>query len=334
MTIGCRETVARSVALAPALLLALVVLAAPATLRAGSEDCATAASPIVPNRSLTGERLGVAFGGGGAKAAYEAGLALALAERRVAPAAVAGTSSGALNAVMVALGDTERLAQLWRSIRREDVFGYRAGTVFGGLLPGWLWLSVLRDARSVLDPAPLRQTLERELDLDRLRTAPTRVLVLTADLLTGRSRAFDNATLTVDALIASATVPGLFPPVALDGALLVDGGIVQRAPTLELLDTHPLDRLLVVVGYESQPLARSTVQAVLERALEIALSREILRDVELARLRHPRVPIHVVRPTEPLDTRPLEFDGERLGRLVDLGRRDGLACLGALGYGP
>jgi NTE family protein len=186
----------------------------------------------------------------------------------------------------------------------------------------------------VFDPAPLRQTLERELDLDRLRTAPTRVLVLTADLLTGRSRAFDNATLTVDALIASATVPGLFPPVALDGALLVDGGIVQRAPTLELLDTHLLDRLLVVVGYESRPPARSTVQAVLERALEIALSREILRDVELARFRHPWVPIHVVRPTEPPDTRPLEFDGERLGRLVDFGRRDGLACLGALGYGP
>jgi hypothetical protein len=100
LTIGCRETLRRSVAWAPALLLALVVLTAPTTLRAGSEDCATAASPTFPNRSLTGERLGVVFGGGGAKAAYEAGLALA------------GTSSGALNAVMVALGDAARLAQL------------------------------------------------------------------------------------------------------------------------------------------------------------------------------------------------------------------------------
>jgi NTE family protein len=282
--------------------------------------------------NVRGERLGVVFGGGGAKAAYEAGLALALAERRIAPAAVAGTSSGAFNAVMVALGEAERLAALWRSIRREDVYGHRAVTVFGGLLPGWLWLSVLQNARSALDPAPLRATLGRALDLDRLRGAPTRVLVLAADLVTGESRAFDNATLTVDALIASATVPGLFPPVALDGALLVDGGIVQRAPTLELLDVHPLDRVLVALAYGSRPPARATVQEAVERALDIALSREILRDVELARLKHVHTQIAVIRPTEPLDTRPLDFDGERLGRLVDLGRRDGLRCLDAMGY--
>jgi NTE family protein len=280
-----------------------------------------------------GGRLGVVFSGGGAKAAYEAGLALALQERGVVPAAVAGTSSGALSAAMLAAGEADRLAALWRTIRREDVFRYRPGTVLSGLLPGWLTLGVLKDARALLDPAPLRRTIERELDLSRVRASSVRLLVLATDLVSGEPRRFDNASLTVEALMASATVPGLFPVVAYEGGLLVDGGVIQRAPTLELAETHPLDRLLVVLGYEGEPPAEPTLQPVLERAFEIALAREILRDVELARLRHPDLDVRVVRPSAPLRHRPLDFDGERLGRLVDLGRRDGQACLAALGYG-
>jgi NTE family protein len=284
------------------------------------------------SRESAGLRVGVVFSGGGAKAAYEAGVALGLHERGVVPAAVAGTSSGALNAVLVATGEVERLAGLWRNLRRDDVFSYPAATVFGGLLPGWLGLAYLRQARAVLDPTPLRRTIERHLDLGRLRAAPVRLLVLAADLVSGEARRFDNESLTVEALMASATIPAVFPAVPYGGGVLVDGGIVQRAPTLELLDAHPLDRLLVVLGYESQRLAGDTVQPLLERAFEIALAREILRDVELAGFRHPGVEIRVLRPSEPLALRPFDFDGERLGRLVDLGRRDGLACLEALGY--
>jgi len=277
-------------------------------------------------------RLGVVFSGGGSKAAYEAGVALALQDRGIVPAAVAGTSSGALTAVVVAAGDAERSAALWRSVRREDVWEYRPATILGGLLPGWLALPYFRSAKSVLDPTPLRQTIGRHVDLARVRASSVRLLILAADLLSGQPRRFDNATVSVDALMASVTVPGLFPAVSLDGALLVDGGIVQRAPTLELLDAHAVDRLLVVLAYESEPPREPTVQAVLERALELALSREILRDVELARLRHPLVDIQIVRPSQPLQVRPFDFDGERLGRLVDLGRADGLLCLDALGY--
>jgi NTE family protein len=283
-------------------------------------------------RDPAGLRLGLVFSGGGAKAAYEAGVGLALHERRVAPAAVAGTSSGALNAVMVAAGETERLAALWRTLRREDVFRYPAATVAGGLLPGWLAPWYFRDQRAVLDPTPLRRTIERHLDLARVRDSPVRLLILAADLVAGVPRRFDNRSVTVDALMASATVPGLFPAVVAEDGVLVDGGIVQRAPTLELLAAEPLDRLLVVLGYGDDPLGEPTIQPILERAFELALGREILRDVELARFRHPGVEIRVLQPSEPLRLRPLDFDGRRLGQLVDLGRRDGLACLEALGY--
>jgi len=279
-----------------------------------------------------GARLGVVFAGGGAKAAYEAGLGLALRERGIVPTAVGGTSAGAISAVLVATGEADRLAELWRTIRREDVYAYRAPAVLGGLLPGWFSLQVLAGARGLLDPAPLRATLARHIDLERVRSAPVALLVVATDLVLGGPRRFDNASLTFDALIASATVPGLFPAVSVEGDLLVDGGVIQRAPLLELLAAHPLDRLLVVAPYASESPRDATLQSVLERAMELALTREIARDVELARLRHPRVDVQVLAPSLPLRVRPLDFDGPRLAGLIELGRADGRQCLATLGY--
>jgi NTE family protein len=279
-----------------------------------------------------GDRLGVVFAGGGAKAAYEAGLGLALQERGIVPTAIGGTSAGAISAILVATGEAERLAELWRTIRREDVFAYRAPAVFGGLLPGWLGLRVLVGSQGLLDPAPLRATLGRHIDLGRVRSSRVAVLILATDLVSGAAQRFDNASLTLDALVASATVPGLFPAVAVNGRLLVDGGVVQRAPVLELLGAHALDRLLVVAAYASEPPRNGALQSVVERAMELALIREIERDVELARLRHPTVDVEVLMPSVPLRVRPLDFDGSRLAGLIDLGRSDGRRCLATLGY--
>jgi NTE family protein len=279
-----------------------------------------------------GDRLGVVFAGGGAKAAYEAGLGLALQERGIVPTAIGGTSAGAISAILVATGEAERLAELWRTIRREDVFAYRAPAVFGGLLPGWLGLRVLVGSQGLLDPAPLRATLGRHIDLGRVRSSRVAVLILATDLVSGAAQRFDNASLTLDALVASATVPGLFPAVAVNGRLLVDGGVVQRAPVLELLGAHALDRLLVVAAYASEPPRNGALQSVVERAMELALIREIERDVELARLRHPTVDVEVLMPSAPLRVRPLDFDGSRLAGLIDLGLSDGRRCLATLGY--
>jgi NTE family protein len=284
------------------------------------------------DRDPASQRLGVVFAGGGAKAAYEAGLGLELQERGIVPVAIAGSSAGAINAALLAAGEARRLVELWRTIRREDVYAYRAPAVLGGVLPGFLGVQVLAGSRGLLDPGPLRATLSRHVDLGRIRSAPVAVLVLATDLVSGTVQRFDNATLTLDALVASATVPGLFPPVAMGDQLLVDGGVVQRAPVLELLAAHPVDRLLVVAAYRSDAPRAATLQPVLERAVELMLTREIERDVELARRRHPRVDVQVLTPSMPLRVRPLDFDGARLGPLVELGRADGRRCLEALGY--
>src|SRR6478609_763271 len=130
--------------------------------------------------------------GGGAKGAYEAGVAVRL---------VAGSSAGALNAAMIAAGQTERLAALWRGLRRDRVYALRTRVLFAGLLPGWLTLLALDRAGSLFDPAPLRELIDATLDLDRVRVAPVRLLVVTSDLARREARVFDNRTVTRDVLL-------------------------------------------------------------------------------------------------------------------------------------
>lgn len=269
------------------------------------------------------------FSGGGAKGAWEAGVALALTEAGVPIAVAAGSSAGALNATMLADGRMDRLEATWRALSRDRVYTLRPGVAFAGLLPGWLAAMAVGRADSLLDPAPLRTMLEHSLDLARIRASNVRLVVVATDLVRRESRVFDNATLTIDALMGAAAVPGLFPPVDVGGDRLVDGGIVGRAPVLEALARVPTPRALVLVSYATAERGRppTSVRPAIEEAFETAMVHQIRRDAELARLRHPGVDVQVLTPSEPLDLRPLDFEPDALARALDRGRADGRACV-------
>jgi NTE family protein len=297
--------------------------------------CAPSAARAECTRSPAGLDVptAVILSGGGAKGAYEAGVIAVLAERRVPLRIAAGSSAGALSAAMLVAGRADRLEAMWRSIRREQVYSIRAPVFLAGLLPGWLTLLALNGSSSLLDPQPLRELISTSLDLERVRSSPVRLLVTATDLVRRETLAFDNQTVTVDALMAAAAVPGAFPPVEVDGAVLVDGGLTSRAPVIEALRATPVGRALVVVSYAagepSAPL--TTMRRALDAAVETAMVHQIRRDIELARLTHPDVDVQVLAPSAPLRVRPLEFDPEGLARIIDLGRADASDCLRAWG---
>jgi NTE family protein len=311
--------------------LAVVVMLAASLLRPAAASPQCVASSLGPEAATA-----LVFSGGGAKGAYEAGVALALAERGVAVRVAAGSSAGALNAAALADGRLDRLEALWRGVSREQVYALRPGVFFAGLLPGWLTLLALDEAGSLLDARPLRALIAGAVDLDRVRVSPVALRVVATDLERRTARVFDNRTLTVDALVAASAVPGLFPPVTVDGALLVDGGIIARAPVLEALDgSVPLARVVVVQSYAAAERGQppSSVRGLLEEAFETAMVHQIRRDVELARLKHPAVEVQLLAPSTPLFLRPLDFDAATLGRALDQGRADALACIGRWGAG-
>ena len=270
--------------------------------------------------------------GGGAKGAYEAGAVAALAEAGVPIRLVAGSSAGALSAAMIAAGRADRLEATWRSLTRERIYSVRAPTFFAGLLPGWLTLRALSGASSLLDPQPLRELITASVELERIRSSAITLVVTTTDIVRREPRVFDNHTVTVDALVAAAAVPGLFPAVDVDGALLVDGGLTGRAPVLEALEAATVGRALVVLSYAPDERAAppTTIRRSMEEAFETAMLHQIRRDTELARFKHPTTEFQLLTPSAPLNLRPLEFDADGIARALAMGRADAMTCLRAL----
>jgi len=158
--------------------------------------------------------------------------------------------------------------------------------------------------------------------------------VVATDLERRAVRVFDNRSVTIDALVAASAVPGLFPPVRVEGAVLVDGGVVARAPVLEALDGGArTPRVIVVQSYGAREAGPppTTLRRVLEEAFETAMVHQIRRDVELARLKYPDVELQLLVPTAPLGLRPLDFEDAAMSRALEQGRADALACAGGWG---
>jgi len=301
----------------------------PAASAAGSCEPGPLAKPPAQVRTA------LIFSGGGAKGAWEAGIAAEVVAKGVPLALVAGTSAGALNATLVAAGQVDQLEKLWRGITREQVFFLRPSVFFAGLLPGWLTLWQVNRAGSLFDSSPLRALIEANLDVERLRRSPIRLLIVAVDLERRTKRLFDNHSVTVDALMASVAVPGAFPPVAVDGRLFVDGGLTGRAPVLDALELGgPVDRALVTMSYAAGEggAPPTTIRRAVEEAFEMGMTHQIQRDVELSRLKHPQVELHLLTPSAPLLLRPLELEPDASTRALERGKSDGLACLTRLGY--
>jgi len=308
------------VARALVLLLLAALAAPPAPASAGCGPTARAADAPTA----------LVLSGGGAKGAYEAGVAAVLLEHGVPIRLVAGSSAGALNAALIADGRRDQLEALWRGLSRERVYSLRSGVFLAGLLPGWLTLRALDRAGSLFDPQPLRELIDSALDLERIRASPIRLLVITTDLARREARLFDNRTVTREVLMAAAAVPGAFPAVDVDGTLLVDGGLTGRAPVLEALASDAgVERALVVMSYatEERGSPPTTMRRALEEAFEMGMIHQIRRDVELARLKFPDVELHLLTPSAPLALRPLDFDPTGIARALERGRTDALACL-------
>jgi NTE family protein len=181
--------------------------------------------------------------GGASLGAIQVGMLRALARSGIRPDVIVGTSVGAVNGAFIAqrkftLAAVDELAELWLELRRGTVFPTEPLT---GLL-GFL------GARPNLVPAgSLRRLITSHVTHDRLEDLPTPLHAIACDVLTGREVSLSRGPL-VDAVLASAAIPGVFPPVEWEGRMLIDGGIVNNTPISHALDLDPTHVYVLPTG--------------------------------------------------------------------------------------
>jgi NTE family protein len=161
--------------------------------------------------------------GGGVLGAVQAGQLQALMLAGVTPDVVIGTSVGSLNAAYIASrphnADCEELVQIWRSVRTEDIFpGSR-------LQRAW---HIVARGDHIYPNDGIRRLVEK-LPIRMFEEASIPLHISATNLTTGAETWFTEGPL-MRAILASTALPGIFPPIAIDGELFVDGGVVNNAP--------------------------------------------------------------------------------------------------------
>ena len=192
----------------------------------------------------------VAFvlGGGGILGAHEVGMLRALAECGVRPDVILGTSIGAINGAFFAadptLAGVERLTELWRSANLAD------------RSPGTVLRRVTTLARSGTHLQSFREMRERLIEVlpaERVEELLVPFQCVAASIEQAAEHWFDSGPLA-DVVLASCAVPGILPPVRIDGEHFIDGGIVNSIPVSRAVMLGASRIYVLQVGRLEQPL--------------------------------------------------------------------------------
>ena len=193
-----------------------------------------------------------ALGGGGVLGAHEVGMLQALFEAGIRPDLVVGTSVGAINGAMVASdpsGETiNRLHDLWTGIGDTDVFGASIAAQVGTLL---------RSRTHLHTNTSLRRLLHQHLPYRLIEELPVPFQCVAASIEQAGAHWFTEGSI-IDAVLASTAVPGLLPPVEINGEHFLDGGLVHSIPVGRAVALGARTIYVLHVGRVEEPLTPPT----------------------------------------------------------------------------
>ena len=236
--------------------------------------------------------------GGGSLGAVEAGMLRALIQHGEKADFVVGASAGAFNGAYFAAEPTQagvaKLEAIWRGLKREHIFPLSLKNLFG-----FLWR---RDY--LVEPHGLRRLLEGNLPYKLLEQAAIPIHVVATDLITGDEVLISSGS-AVDAVLASAAIPGVFPTVLIDGRELVDGGVTNNTPISTALKLGA-DRIVVLPTGFACGLTRAPASAIAKalHSLNLLVARQLVNDIKHF-AQHVR--LHVVPTLCPLETSSYDY---------------------------
>jgi len=266
------------------------------------------------NEQRSSHRTAFVLTGGGSLGAIQVGMLAELAAAGERPDLLVGVSAGAINSAFFARdpspGTIEHMAQIWSALTTREVLGFSWRSLLG--------LIGMRD--HVADPRGLRSLLVRELLCQRFDQTAVPLHIICAELVTGDEVVLTDGTL-LDAIMASAAIPGVFPPVMRGDRRLIDGAVAAGSPIGTALRAGARRIIVLPCGFACA--ARTVSQRALGRAMHaITLLgiRQLRQDYE----RYSQMAsIHIVPPLCPQERSPYDYSAgaELIGRARECTRR-------------
>lgn len=203
-------------------------------------------------------RTAFVLSGGGVLGAVQVGQLRALIEAGIIPDLLVGASVGGLNAAAIAadpsLDGVACLTDVWTNLRTEDLFpGSRMQRAWHFVRKGDHLYSN-QGIRRLIEHLPARSFEEMQRPLS----------IVTANLRSGKEHWFESGPLT-PALLASTALPGIFPPVFVDGDLYVDGGVVNNVPISRAVEMGATTVYVLTCG------SAATIERPIRRPLDVLL---------------------------------------------------------------
>lgn len=241
------------------------------------------------------------FTGGGSLGAIQVGMLRVLMAAGVHPDFVVGASVGAINASYFASVPTPegvaKLERIWTGLRRSDIFPFTFTSA----------IRLLRHPGNLVDPGGLRNIIELNLPFARLENTQIPLHIMATNLQGLGVRLSTGP--AVEAILASTAIPGIFPPVEIEGAPLIDGAVAANTP-MRLAVALGASRVIILpTGYAcalKEPPKSAVGKAL--HAITLMINWQLMHELEHIA---PDIQVHLVPTLCPLAVSPFDFSSSR-----------------------
>ncbi len=246
---------------------------------------------------MAGGKTAFVFTGGGSLGAVQVGMLRVLLASGVKPDFVVGASVGAINASYFAsvpnAAGVVKLERIWTGLRRSDIFPFTLASAIG----------LLKHPGNLVDPDGLRRVIEMNLPFARLENTQIPLYIMATNLQGLGVRLSSGP--AVEAILASTAIPGIFPPVEIDGDLLMDGAVAANTPMRLAAELGASRIIILPTGYAcalKEPPRRAIGKVL--HAITLMIAWQLMHELE----RMPKdTQVHLMPTLCPLSVSPFDF---------------------------
>lgn len=238
------------------------------------------------------------FAGGGSLGAIQVGMLKIMVENNIIPDICIGASAGALNAAYFAskpdLSGVEDLKQIWMNLKKEDIFPFGFKSIF----------NLVTKKDFLASPEKLFTLIKSKLPVANIEDTMIKTYIVTTNAISGSEVVLSSGCLS-KALVASASIPAVFPPVEIDNLWLIDGGVASNTPVYSASKLGADEIFVFPTGFScdlSRPPKGSIGIAL--HSLNLLIARNL--DLDMGRASKTSS-IRIVPGLCPLDVSPFDF---------------------------